>query len=264
MVLRPPAGGSHHGHLVGATASLIFSPLTERLQASLGWRDALLVLAATLGALAIPLHALVLRSAPDAGGTAPREHVRPRRQMLRSSSFWLLTSAFTSASFSTYAIVVHLVSLLIHGGSDAAFAAFVAGLLGISQLPGRLMFVVVSRRLGEAALPVAVFGLGAAALVLLARERSDWAAIVFAVSFGASNGMATLLRATLVADLWGRERYECSIRSSGRAVWRMNSSSISATLSSDVRPTAISPPPCGSGCSRRRCMFGTGQDVAGS
>jgi predicted MFS family arabinose efflux permease len=43
--------------------------------------------------------------------------------------------------------------------------------------------------------------------MLLARERSDWAAIVFAVSFGASNGMATLLRATLVADLWGRERY---------------------------------------------------------
>jgi predicted MFS family arabinose efflux permease len=65
----------------------------------------------------------------------------------------------------------------------------------------------VSRRLGRSALPAAVFGLGAAALVLLARARGDWAAIVFAIAFGASNGMATLLRATLVADLWGRERY---------------------------------------------------------
>jgi MFS family permease len=193
--------------VVGATASLIFSPLSERLQATLGWRDALLVLAAILGAVAVPLHALVLRPAPGTAATVAHEQARPPPRLLRSPSFWLLTGAFTLASFSTYAIVVHLVSLLIRGGSDAAFAAFVAGLLGISQLPGRLVFGLVGRRLGEAALPVAVFGLGAAALVLLAGERSDAAAVVFAVCFGASNGMATLLRATLVADLWGRERY---------------------------------------------------------
>jgi MFS family permease len=193
--------------LVGATASLIFSPLTERLEASLGWRDALLVLAAILAVVAVPLHALVLRSAPDNAATDPCERVRAPRRLLRSASFWLLTGAFTAASFSTWAIVVHLVSLLIQNGSSAAFAALAAGLLGISQLPGRLVFGLLSRRVGQAALPAAVFGLGAAALVLLAAERSDWAAIVFAVSFGASHGMATLLRATLVADLWGRERY---------------------------------------------------------
>jgi MFS family permease len=193
--------------VVGATASLIFSPLTERLQASLGWRDALLVLAAILGGVAVPLHAFVLRSAPADAITAPREHARTPPALLASLSFWLLTAAFSLASFSTYAIVVHLVSLLIRGGADAAFAALVAGLLGISQLPGRLIFGLVGRLLGESALPVAVFGLGAGALVLLARERTDWAAIAFAVGFGASNGMATLLRATLVADLWGRERY---------------------------------------------------------
>ena len=193
--------------VVGATASLIFSPLTERLQASIGWRDALLVLAAILGAVAVPLHALVLRPAPGDAATAPRDQARALYRSVGSLTFWLLAGAFTLGSFSTYAIVVHLVSLLIHGGSDVAFAAFVAGLLGIAQLPGRLVFGLVARFLGEAALPVAVFGLGAAALVLLARERSDWAVIAFAIAFGASNGMSTLLRATLVADLWGRARY---------------------------------------------------------
>jgi MFS family permease len=193
--------------LVGATASLIFSPLTERLEATLGWRDALLVLAAILAAVAVPLHALVLRPAPGSAVVSGVGQPRVSRRLLRSASFWLLTGAFMFASFSTYAIVVHLVSLLIHSGSSAAFAALVAGLLGIAQLPGRLAFALVSRRLGAVALPAAVFGLGAAALALLARERSDWAAIAFAISFGASNGMATLLRATLVADLWGRERY---------------------------------------------------------
>jgi MFS family permease len=193
--------------VVGATASLIFSPLTERLQASLGWRDALLVLAAVLGAVAVPLPALVLRPGPGAAHTVPREQIDAAVRVDRSRSFWLLTAAFALASFSTYAIVVHLVSLLIRAGSEAAFAALVAGLLGIAQLPGRLLFGLVAHRLGEAALPVAIFGLGAAALILLATKRSGWATVVFAISFGASNGMAVLMRATLVADLWGRERY---------------------------------------------------------
>jgi predicted MFS family arabinose efflux permease len=192
---------------VGATASLIFSPLTERLGASLGWRDALLVLAAVLGAVAVPLHALVLRSPPrDLRADRPRRKSAAPR-LRRSAGFWYLTGAFTLASFSTYAIVVHLVSILIAGGSSAAFAAFAAGLLGISQLPGRLGFGLLRPRIPDEVLPLAVFGLGAAALVLLAQDRGHWAAIVFAATFGASNGMATLLRATVVGDLWGRERY---------------------------------------------------------
>jgi MFS family permease len=193
--------------LVGATASLIFSPLTERLEASLGWRDTLVVLAAILAVVAVPLHALVLRSAPNGALTEPREQGGTSRRLLSSAPFWFLTAAFALASFSTYAILVHLVSLLIGSGRSPAFAAFAVGLLGLSQLPGRLVLGLLGRRVGPAALPAAVFGLGAAALVLLAAERSDWAAIIFAVGFGASNGMATLLRATLVADLWGRERY---------------------------------------------------------
>jgi predicted MFS family arabinose efflux permease len=191
--------------LVGATASLIFLPLTERLEAAYGWRQALLVLAAILAAIAVPLHALVLRPSPDVD--VREELMHPPRRVVHVGAFWFLAGAFTLASFSTYAIVVHLVSLLIEGGRSPAFAALVAGLLGIAQLPGRLIFGLVGRRLGTAAQPAAVFGLGAAALVLLAAERSAWAAIVFAVTFGASNGMATLLRGTLVADLWGRRNY---------------------------------------------------------
>jgi MFS family permease len=193
--------------LVGATASLIFSPLTERLEASLGWRDALLVLAAILAVVAVPLHAGLLRPSPDSSSTDPREPTASPHRLLRTAAFWLLTGAFTFASFSTYVMVVHLVSLLISTGSGAAFAAFAAGLLGISQLPGRVAFALVSRWLSQAALPAAVFGLGTASLLLLVGERSNWAAILFALGFGASSGMATLLRATLVGDLWGRARY---------------------------------------------------------
>jgi MFS family permease len=189
--------------IVGASASLIFSPLTERLESALGWRAALLVLAAILGATALPVHALVLRPSPPVEQTARGTP----RQVFGDTPFWLFAAALTVATFASYAIVVHLVSLLIQSGRTAAFAAFVAGLLGIGQLPGRLAFGFVAKRFGAVALPAVVFGLGASSLALLAVAREPWTAIVFALGYGASNGMATLLRATLVADLWGRGSY---------------------------------------------------------
>lgn len=102
---------------------------------------------------------------------------------------------------------MHLVALLIAGGITPAFAAFAAGLMGLAQIPGRILFALVGRRLDPATLAGAVFGLGAAALMLLALTHARWAVTVFVVCFGMSNGMTTLLKATLVADLYGRRSY---------------------------------------------------------
>ena len=51
--------------LVAALASFIFLPLSQALIDAHGWRDALVVLALILAAVTIPLHALVLRKAPE-------------------------------------------------------------------------------------------------------------------------------------------------------------------------------------------------------
>jgi Major Facilitator Superfamily len=73
--------------LIAAFASFIFSPLTGRLVAAYGWRDAVTVLAAVLAVLTIPLHAVVLRPAPQHDhlpaatprGTHPPDRRAPRR-----------------------------------------------------------------------------------------------------------------------------------------------------------------------------------------
>jgi MFS family permease len=192
--------------LIAASASFIFSPLTERLVAAHGWRDAVAVLALVLAAVTIPLHGLVLRPAP------PRDDLRragapTRRSVSRRRSFWLLTAAFAISSFVGVAAAVHLVALLVGGGVAPAFAAFAAGLMGLAQIPGRILFAVAGRRLDGAILAGAVFASGAAALVLLAATQATWAILVFVVTLGISNGMATLLRATLVADLYGAAHY---------------------------------------------------------
>jgi MFS family permease len=51
--------------LVAALASFIFLPLSQALIDAYGWRDALLVLAVILALVTVPLHAGVLRAAPE-------------------------------------------------------------------------------------------------------------------------------------------------------------------------------------------------------
>src|SRR5439155_25013367 len=101
------------------------------------------------------------------GGAATASH---------SASFWLLVSAFVLSAFATAAVTVHLVPLLIGRGGDPAFAAFAAGLLGLAQLAGRLLFAVGTRA------PAIAFGLAAASLVFLALEQSRWAVVAFALA----------------------------------------------------------------------------------
>src|SRR5207244_8633434 len=100
-----------------------------------------------------------------------------------------------------------LCPVLVSLGPCPMFAASSSCLLGLAQIPGRLVFAVVSRRIVFSAVPPAVFALAAAALILLAVNRSPTAILIFVVAFGMSNGMSTLLRATLVGDLYGAESF---------------------------------------------------------
>jgi MFS family permease len=79
--------------------------------------------------------------------------------------------------------------------------------VGIGQLPGRLVYALAADRLRGPRLPGATFALTIAALVLLLVERAEPAVLVFALVFGMSAGMLTLMSASLPAELFGRQSY---------------------------------------------------------
>jgi predicted MFS family arabinose efflux permease len=193
--------------LVAAFASFVFSPLTERLVRSYGWRDAVAILALVLAAVTVPLHALVLRPAPRRLRAEPPHAAATPREVTHDASFWLVVVAFVLGSFTSVAVAVHLVPLLIDHGQRPGFAAFAAGLMGLAQIPGRVLFGSLARLLPASTAAGGVFVLAVAALALLALDSGRSVILVFVVAFGMSNGMITLLRATLVADLYGHERY---------------------------------------------------------
>ena len=200
--------------LAAGLASTIFMPIEAWLLGRVGWRAAVTILAVVLAIATIPVHALLLRRGPvglERKGAAAEAAGRPAGLTLREAAgtlvFWVLVPAFFVGNFATAAISIHLIPYLVGLGYSAAIAAGVIGWMGAMQLPGRLIFVPISGRLGARWMLAAVFlaqALGVGQLPLLALIGT---VAPFVLLQGAANGMATLARATSLAEIFGSRHY---------------------------------------------------------
>ena len=204
---------------VAGFASVIFIPLAAFLVEALGWRDALLVLAAIQLVLTTPLHALVLRRRPadlgqHADGAPPtpivptetpsgRGHSLSAHQAFATRAFGRLTFAFTASVAVVVGLGVHLVPLLTRRGLDPLEAAAVAGAIGLVALPGRPVFTPLGDRIRRGAVTASIFALQAAGLLALVLVPGDAGVWSFVVLYGAGFGAIMPARAALVADAFG-------------------------------------------------------------
>src|SRR5262249_31125538 len=114
---------------------------------------------------------------------------------------------FLVSNFATAAVTTHLIPFLVDRGYSAAFAAAAIGWTGAMHLAGRGLFVPISGRLGARGMVAAVFirpAPGPAPLPPAARVGS---LLSFIVLQGAANGMATLARASSLAEIFGARNY---------------------------------------------------------
>lgn len=144
---------------------------------------------------------------PAASRGASAERGGPLSATLRLVSFRWLAVAFCLNRLVTTAVAVHLVPYLAGRGLDPAFAATAAGSIGVMQVVGRLFFVPLGRLLPRRAVPAIVLLLEPLALLVLLLTREAAGLYTFIALFGAGRGLATLARASLVADLYGPARY---------------------------------------------------------
>jgi MFS family permease len=206
--------------LFGGLASTIFVPVATALDARLGWRDAILVLALVLAFTTLPLHALLLRrhprdvgAHPDGAGeppsTSPPAGGPPGdlRAILASGAFWRLAGSFSLAGFATLATVVHLIPALRQDGLSATEAAAALAMLGAMQLPGRLLFAPLRERLSGPRTRALVFLGQGAALALIAAVPRRSGVIAFVVLFGMAAGMSTVVRASAVGEDFALSHY---------------------------------------------------------
>ena len=196
--------------LVAGTASFFFQPLTSALATVHGWRTALVVLAAVLAAVTVPLHIRLLPRRSTTRGLADgSDHEAAGRRPLLAQGdvrFWAIAAAFAGASVTSFGTSVLLVAYLVDHGWSLGAAAVAGGVLGVMQLPGRLLLGPLRARLGSGALTSLMLGLPGVGVVLLLVSGGSplvWAAVAV---LGMSQGVNTLLRITLLVDLYGTVR----------------------------------------------------------
>jgi predicted MFS family arabinose efflux permease len=203
--------------LTAGFASTVFWPLSQWLVHAWGWRDAVLILGLANLVLCMPLHVLML---PPRGATATRHsvassadapsgrHARVLHRLARNRAFWLLALSFTAHVLAFSALSVHLIPLLQERGLSAVDAVLLAAVIGPMQVLGRVLEFTGGARFRPAQVGLVALALLPVALVALALAGTGWLLLIaFVTLYGASNGVMTIVRAVMPAELFGREAY---------------------------------------------------------
>lgn len=195
--------------LFAGFASTIFWPLTQALDASLGWRATFFWYGVLHLLVCLPLHLLLGR---EGERRAPVKQAGPPShtlgEALRHPAFWKLTAAFAANTLVFSALSVHLIPLLQDLGHSARIAVLMAMLIGPMQVAGRVLERTAGRALAPqvvgkfcfSALPVALAS-------ILSFGAEAWAVAGFCILYGLSNGVLTIVRGTLPQALFGSDNY---------------------------------------------------------
>jgi MFS family permease len=200
------------------------SPLAQYLILRTGWRQTFVVLALGTAVYAV-LVLLTLRNRPQDMdlqpygtvqrqiGAAPRAasplraSVQPWtvQQALRTREFWALSVAQLLIPTAIFPIAVHQVAYLADLGFSAQLAAAILGTMGLMSSFGRLIFGVLSDRLGRfggVTLSVVCSQLGILVLVLITSSAVTWPLYLYAFFFGLGYGARGPILSAIAADLF--------------------------------------------------------------
>jgi len=192
--------------LVGGFASTLSFPAIAWFQALLGWRHALALVGAILLLVVLPLHVWALRGPAIVAAAHPGDERDDAtlREALWAPAFWLLTLCFMLHAFVSASLWAHVMPMFDAKGVAQADALTVLMVVGPAQVAGRLLYVWLGRGWSLRVLGALVLAGLPAAMTVFAFGRSLPALLVFALVFGLSNGLVTIVRGGLVPRFFGR------------------------------------------------------------
>lgn len=197
--------------LVGGLASTLFFPLSLMGLEHLGWRGTFLAFAAAELLVCLPLHLWCVPPGAGARVRVARENSAGQATSTRhvpARVFLALATSFALTAFITSAMSVHVINLLKSTGLSVASAVLVASLIGPMQVVGRVVEFAFGRRLSSRAIGAGTLLLLVISLVALMFVNSQIAiAIFFATTYGWANGVQTIIRGTVPAELFGHDDY---------------------------------------------------------
>ncbi len=197
--------------LVAGFAGTVSFPTAHALTGVLGWRGTVVVFAGAIVLVALPLIWMGCRAAKiSATVHAPVASPRSAHAVgaLRSWTFWGLAFAFGAVALDHGMIITHLLPMLDERGVQPQAAVLAASMIGPMQVTGRLAMMAVERHVSMIAIAGACFiAMAGAAGALLGASVVSSLIVAFVILQGAGNGVTSIARPVLVAELLGRRDF---------------------------------------------------------
>ncbi len=197
--------------LIAGLAGTVAFPAAHVLNGLYGWRDTILIFASVMALIAVPLawsasskaqhHAKSIVSQRD-------ENTRSALLVTRSMTFWFLVLAYIAFALNHSMIITHILPLLDDRGLPPSSAILAASFIGPMQVAGRIAMMSVEKYISI----VAVATIAAGALMLAAACLfwvNLWVglAVLFVILQGAGNGISSIVRPLLTAQLLGKRNF---------------------------------------------------------
>jgi MFS family permease len=197
--------------LVAGFAGTVSFPSAHALVAAGGWRVAVLVFAAAVVAVAVPLFwrstgaaaRLPIAVAPDA---SPR--AADAMRATGTVAFWLIALSFTLIALDHGIVITHILPILADRGVHEDAAVLAAAMIGPMQVAGRLAMMAAERHVTTRTIAIGCdVSLALAAVLLLAASLEPGFVVGFVILMGAGVGINSIVRPVVIAELLGRRNF---------------------------------------------------------
>ena len=159
--------------------------------------------------ICLPIHALLPRAASIKAKSKTRAvDSVGLTAVLREPSFYLVTAAVTLNALVFSAMSLHLIAILHDRGMSAYYAAGIGAMIGPMQVLGRILETTFGKSVTTRQIGLMAMALLPTALILLFAP-AEWLLLygLFAAMYGIGNGVMTIVRGSLPAELYGRQAY---------------------------------------------------------
>jgi predicted MFS family arabinose efflux permease len=192
--------------LFGGFASTVFWPLSHALAEAWGWRVTLLLFAGLHLLICVPIHRLAL-PAVNEGQLSTKAASPAVSSSAADPRFAWLAATFAAATFVFSALSAYMIPALGTRGFSVEQAVWIGALIGPTQVLARIVEWFFAGRIsaigvGYAACVLALLGM----MLLNFIPGAIGFGVLFAMCYGASNGILTIARGTVPAELFGSQQ----------------------------------------------------------
>lgn len=202
-----------------ALGGAVGSPVTNWIILNYGWQTSYIVTGIFVGIFTIPISIFVMRTRPQDMGLLPYGQTADEKAedqipegmsvaaYMKTSTFWLLAASFFLLSVVCLGIQQHIVPYLTDLGYGPTFAAYIMTLFMGLLVPAKIVLGAICDRVGMLKSYIIVLIILMMADLSLFGVHTVWMVIVFAVLFGFSNGISTVVFPLLTSACLGQRRF---------------------------------------------------------